>query len=321
MSEDADAALRADVRAGLRASPKQIPCKHLYDARGSELFERICATPDYYPTRTELAIMDAHGAEMAEAIGPGCLVIEYGSGSSTKTERLLARLAEPAGYVPVEIEPTALEEAAARIRERFPGLRVEPLCADYTEPLAVPEVAARRRLAYFPGSTVGNFDPGEAEGFLRAIADTCGPVGALLIGVDLVKDRAVLERAYDDRDGVTAAFNRNLLTRLKRELGAELDEGAFEHRVIYNDEKQRVEMHLVSTRPQTVRVGGEAFSFEAGESIHTESSHKFTLDGFRRIADRAGFTVEGVWTDPEQLFSVQLLERAHGAASAAGEQG
>lgn len=302
-------AFRAEVVAGLCRSPKEISCKFLYDETGSHLFEAICGLEEYYPTRTELAILDRRVGEMAESLGPRCLLIEYGSGSGKKTEVLLAALHEPVGYVPIEISRDHLMAAAARLKERFPKLEVLPICADYTADYEVPEpaAAARRRVVFFPGSTIGNFERGDAVVFLRHVAETCGTGGGLLIGVDLVKDRRILERAYDDALGVTAAFNLNLLVRLNRELGADFDVGAFRHRAWYDEAAGRVEMHLESARAQTVRIGGVEISFAAGETVCTEHSHKYTLEGFRELAREAGFEVERVWTDDERLFSVQYL--------------
>jgi dimethylhistidine N-methyltransferase len=298
----------ADVLDGLAASPKTLPCKYFYDARGSALFDRICALPEYYPTRTELAILHRHAGAMAAAIGPRAILVEYGSGSSTKTRLLLDQLAKPAAYVPVDISREHLLASAEALAAHYPGLRVIPVCADFTAPFALPEVpGAERVVGYFPGSTIGNFGPAEARKFLADVAEQCGPGGALLIGVDLQKPRAVLEPAYDDARGVTAEFNRNLLRRANRELGADFDLAAFDHRAFWNAACGRVEMHLVSRRDQVVRVGGRAIPFAKGETIHTENSHKYELAGFAAIAAAAGFEVERVWTDDARLFSVQLL--------------
>jgi dimethylhistidine N-methyltransferase len=306
---DARQRFRRDVIAGLQRPQKSIPCKYLYDARGSALFERICSLPEYYPTRTELAILDDHAADIAAAVGPGALVLEYGAGSGRKTERLLAALDDPAAYVPVDISAEMLARTAHRLRERFAGLEVRPLCADYTElqDLPAPGRPARRRVAFFPGSTIGNLDPDAARAFLRQIARQVGAGGALLVGADLRKDPRVLERAYDDRDGVTAAFNRNLLHRLRRELGARLEPDGFRHRAVYDRAAGRVEMHLESTVAQTITLGRHAFGFVAGETIHTENSHKFTVTDFADLARTGGWQPRHVWTDPARLFSVHLL--------------
>ncbi len=301
--------LRADVIEGLGRSPKELPCKYFYDETGSHLFEAICGLEEYYPTRTELAIMDRRIGEMADCLGPRCLLIEYGSGSGKKTEILLTALDAPVGYVPIEISRDHLMASASRLQERFPRLEVLPVCADYTSHYELPSPSAevRRRAVYFPGSTIGNFDHDEAVEFLRHIAGACGRGGGLLIGVDLQKAPETLERAYDDVLGVTAAFNRNLLVRLNRELGADFDVAQFRHVAFYDAEEGRIEMHLESLRPQSVRLGAAEFSFAEGERICTEHSNKYTLDGFREMARQAGFTVERVWTDDEQLFSVQFL--------------
>jgi len=297
------------VWAGLGGARKTLPCKYLYDARGSQLFERICELAEYYPTRTELAIMEAHAGEMARRLGPRCLLVEYGSGSSRKTRLLLDRLEAPAGYVPIDISRDALAASVRALAEAYPDLEVLPVCADYTEPieLPVPSRPAARRGVYFPGSTIGNFSPAEAQRFLARMARVAGRGGAILIGVDLRKDRRTLERAYDDASGVTAAFNLNLLSRLNRELGADFDPGRFAHRAVWNEAAGRVEMHLVSRTRQSVSVAGRRFAFAAGESIHTENSYKYTLEQFARLAAGAGLTVERVWTDPRERFSVQYL--------------
>ncbi|HVH06127.1 MAG TPA: L-histidine N(alpha)-methyltransferase [Myxococcota bacterium] len=298
----------SDVLEGLTRSAKTLPCKYFYDARGSALFDRICTLPEYYPTRTELAILRRHAGAMAAAIGPRCLLVEYGSGSSTKTRLLLDRLADPAAYVPVDISREHLLQSAAALAAHYPRLRVIPVCADFTRPFALPDVPdAARAVGYFPGSTIGNFAPADARKFLADVAEQCGPGGALLIGVDLTKPRSVLEPAYDDARGVTAEFNRNLLRRANRELGADFDLAAFDHRAFWNASLGRVEMHLVSRRDQVVRIAGQAIPFAKGESIHTENSHKYELAGFAALAAAAGFTVERAWIDDAKLFSVQLL--------------
>ncbi len=298
-----------EVLAGLREPQKRIPCKYFYDARGSELFEQICRLEAYYPTRTELAIMQAHAGEMATLLGPGCLLIEFGSGSSRKTRLLLDRLEDPAGYVPVDISLEMLQRSAAALAADYRGLEVIPVRADYTHRFELPSVVrpVKRRAVYFPGSTIGNFPPREAREFLAEIAALVGDGGALLIGVDLRKSVAMLELAYDDPEGVTAAFNRNLLSRINRELGADFREDRFVHRALWNQTQGRVEMHLVSREPQSVRVGGERFSFAAGETIHTENSYKYRVEEFRALAAAGGFDLRRVWSDPERLFSVQYL--------------
>jgi dimethylhistidine N-methyltransferase len=300
----------ADALAGLRRPRKELPCKYLYDAAGSALFDAICETPEYYPTRTELAIMRAHAGEMGTLLGPGCQVIEFGSGSGVKTRLLLRHLPRPAAYVPVDISADHLRRSARELATRFPEVEVHPVAADFTRPFEVPEpaMAMRRRVVYFPGSTVGNFGPAEALALLRDIAGLCGPGGALLIGVDLKKDPAVLNAAYNDAAGVTAAFNLNLLARMNRELGADFDVSAFRHRAFYNEAAGRVEMHLASSRDQTAHVGGHPIPFAAGETIHTENSYKYAPDEFEKLASRAGLRLVTLWTDPSRLFSVQLYE-------------
>jgi dimethylhistidine N-methyltransferase len=301
-------AFLSEVLEGLARPQKALPCKYFYDARGSALFDRICALDEYYPTRTELGILRRHAGAMAAALGPRCLLFEYGSGSSVKTELLLARLEAPAAYVPVDISREHLLRAAAALAARHRRLRVLPVCADFTRPFALPAVAdAARRVAYFPGSTIGNFGPAEARKFLTQVAEQCGPGGALLIGVDLRKARSILEPAYDDAEGVTAEFNRNLLRRINRELGADFDLAAFDHLAFWNGNEGRIEMHLVSRRDQVVSLAGQRLAFRRGETIHTESSYKYELRDFAALARSAGFEVERAWLDDERLFSVQLL--------------
>lgn len=299
--------LLAEVLAGLNEEPKLLPCKFFYDKRGSELFDAICELPEYYPTRTEMAIMADHVADMAAMIGPEALVIELGSGSSVKTHQLLDALDRPTGYVPIDISREHLLESAHRINAAFPGVEVLPVCADYLQDFDVPEPRRepRRRVVYFPGSTIGNFHRPEARRFLRRIAELAGPGGMLLIGVDLRKQRDVLIPAYDDAQGVTAEFNLNLLRRINRETDADFDLGAYEHRAVWDDEESRIEMHLVARSDQIVRLGGRMFTLGRGESIRTECSYKHTLAGFARLA--SGFAVDRVWTDGDARFSVQLL--------------
>jgi len=299
----------ADVLAGLAEPPYSLPSKYLYDRRGSELFDRICELDAYYPTRTELGILGENAEAIAEAVGPGARVVELGSGSSNKTRALLDHLIRPAGYIPVDISREHLELAAQRIADHYPHLDIQPVAADYTRSFALPETRtpAESTLVYFPGSTLGNFDVPEARAFLARQAALAGPGGGLVIGVDLVKEREVLLRAYDDPEGVTAAFNLNLLQRLQRELGAELDPEAFRHRAVFNEALSCVEMHLESRRQQTIRVGGRGIPFIEGQSIRTERSYKYTLEGFRELAEAAGFNLESTWTDARQWFSVHLL--------------
>jgi dimethylhistidine N-methyltransferase len=302
---------RAEVWAGLSLPRKTLPCKYFYDARGSALFEAICELPEYYPTRTELSIMEQHAGAMADRLGARCLLVEYGSGSSTKTRLLLDRLRDPAGYVPIDISRAALAASARSLRQAYPSLEVLPVCADYTSEIELPRPRhpAARRGVYFPGSTIGNFTPPQAQRFLAHMARVAESGGALLVGVDLRKDRATLERAYDDAAGVTAAFNLNLLARINRELDGCFDLDAFAHRALWDERAGRVEMHLVSKKEQTVRVGARAFRFARGETIHTENSYKYDLPSFAALATGAGLAVRDVWTDPARRFSVQFLTR------------
>jgi dimethylhistidine N-methyltransferase len=297
-----DAALR-----GLRTSQKHVPSKFLYDARGSKLFDKICALDEYYPTRTEIAIMRQNVEAMIEAVGPRARLVEYGSGSSLKTRILLDHLEDLASYVPVDISKEHLLESAEALAEEYPSTPVQPVCADYTTPFELPEppLPAQRTVGYYPGSTIGNFQRDEAQDFLRHIADVVGETGGLLIGVDLKKDVEVLKAAYDDSEGVTAAFNKNLLRRMNRELDATFDFDAFEHQPRWNEGRGCMESHLRSKKAQTVTVAGERVAFEKGETIHTEDSHKYTLDGFADLAASAGLRVETVWTDAQSRFSVQ----------------
>jgi dimethylhistidine N-methyltransferase len=307
---DPDRDFRDDVWAGLSASPKTLPCKYFYDARGSQLFDAICELPEYYPTRTELQIMRDHVAAMAQRCGAHCHLVELGSGSSTKSRLLLDALrldGGPAEYSPVDISGEHLEAAVAQLRADYPGLPVMPVHADFTTPfdLPTPDAPVDRRVVYFPGSTIGNFTAAAAVPFLATIATLAGAGGALLIGVDLKKEPAVLEAAYDDAQGVTADFNLNLLDRINRELDGTFDRTAFRHRAHWNDTDGRVEMYLDSAAEQTVAVAGREFAFTAGESICTEHSHKYDLAGFAELVGAAGFAVEQVWLDAEERFSVQ----------------
>jgi dimethylhistidine N-methyltransferase len=300
----------ADALAGLRQPRKTLPCKYFYDAEGSKLFDQICTLPEYYPTRTELGILRAHAPEMARCVGPDALLIEYGSGSSVKTRLLLDRLPRPAAYVPVDISREHLLATALALRLDYPGLPVLPVCADFTAPFALPTPPRppARCVIYFPGSTIGNFSEAAAVALLAGVARRVGPGGGFLAGADLKKDPRVLERAYDDARGVTAAFNLNLLARMNRELDADFDLRRFRHRAVWVEAEGRVEMHLVSETEQFVHVGGVRIGFARGESICTEYSHKYTLDGFARLARGAGLAVRRVWTDRRQRFSVQYLE-------------
>lgn len=302
----------ADVLRGLGAVRKSLPCKYFYDEEGSRLFDAICELPEYYPTRTETAVLREHAESMAALWPVGTALIEYGSGSSIKTRILLGRARDLAAYVPVDISCAHLHRSARAVARQHPGLHVVPVCADYTEPFDLPEAArgARHRSVFFPGSTIGNFTPREAVGFLKSIRRLVGPGGSLLIGVDLVKDHDILRAAYNDAAGVTARFNLNVLTRINRELDGDFDVSAFEHVAEYQPGPARIVMKLVSRRAQIVSVANAVFTFRTGESIVTEYSYKYTLERFSGVARRARFDVEKVWTDPAGLFSVQLLRAA-----------
>jgi len=303
-----DEAFLNAVWEGLAATPKAIPPKYFYDARGSELFEAICRLPEYYPTRTERAILERYGSDLADALGTGSLLIEPGAGSCEKVRLLLEPL-WPAAYVPVEICRQMVDSAAAALQREHPWLPVYPRVGDFSqlEGLLGDVPTHGHPVVFFPGSTVGNLEPGEVVGFLQRLARVVGPGGHLLIGVDLKKDPLILEAAYNDAEGVTAAFNRNLLVRINRELGADFDPGAFGHRAVYEPEHGRVEMHLVSRIDQTVHVAGRPFRFKAGESLHTENSYKYDLDQFAALAREAGFARQHYWTDERGWFSVQAL--------------
>ena len=304
-----DPIFMADVIAGLSSEPKTLPCKYFYDARGSELFDQICELEEYYPTRADTQATADHVEAIASRIGPRARLIELGSGSSIKTRILLDHLDDPVAYVPVEISPEPLRRSACALREAYPDLTVQPVEADYTEPLSLPRPPAEptRTVVYFPGSTIGNFHPPDASAFLARLRELVGPDGAILIGVDLDKDPAVLERAYDDAAGITAAFNLNVLHRIADELGADLDPSRFSHRAHYDRNNKRIEMHLVSDQDQVLVVGGRRFEMAAGETIRSEVSYKYGLDDFARVATRAGLRVHDVWTDREGLFSLQYL--------------
>ena len=308
---------RAEILSGLRKSQKKLPSKYFYDEQGSHLFERICALDEYYIPRMEVAIMGAHVEEIVELLGPRVLLIEYGSGNSVKTRILLDHLHEPVAYVPIDISRAQLLHAAKELVAEYPGLEILPVCADYTSDFELPVLgqSSNRKVVYFPGSTIGNFDPVSARHFLEHVGGMCGPGGGLLIGVDLKKDPRVLHHAYNDRQGVTAAFNLNLLKRINRELDCDFQLEWFGHYAFYNPGEGRVEMHLVSRRDQTVHIDNVTIPFAKGESIWTESSYKFNLDEFEQMAAAAGFKVVQVWTDEQQWFSVQYLVNTGGATS------
>jgi dimethylhistidine N-methyltransferase len=290
--------------------------KYFYDAAGAALFERITELPEYYPTRTELEILDRYAEEMAAAIGPDVHLIEFGSGSGLKTRQLLRALHSPVAYSPIDISRTQLVAFANDVAEQFPDVEVLPVCADYTRTVSLPrpEAAAARRVAFFPGSSIGNFQPLQAAAFLCRVRALCGSTGGLLIGVDQHKDTTVLERAYNDAAGVTAAFNLNMLARLNRELGADFDPAAFRHQAFYDQEQQRIEMRLLCVRACTVTIPNPAagpartFSFEAGDHITTEYSYKYSRDGFEEMVEGAGWRPSRYWTDDRSWFGVWLLQ-------------
>lgn len=303
------AAARAEILAGLTATPKRLSPKYFYDQRGSELFDEICDQPEYYPTRTEISILEANAGEIAAALGPRGLIIEPGSGSSLKTRLLLDALEDPVAYAPVEISREHLQAAAAAINTAYPALEVLPVHADFTRPFTVP--APKRepdyKVIYFPGSTIGNFEPEQAAALLKQWRGLLSTRCSLLIGVDLVKPAAGLNAAYNDRAGVTARFNLNVLSHINRLADGNFDPGRFRHKAFYNEALGRIEMHLVSKVDQLVSIGGRQIPFAAGEGIHTENSHKFTLQQFAGLAGGAGYRVDRVWTDARRWFSVQLL--------------
>lgn len=303
-----DPGLRDEVVRGLRATPKTLPPKLFYDTAGAELFERITTLPEYYLTRAELEILRKRAGEIAELTGPGAVLVEYGSGAGVKVRLLLDAMVEPVAYIPVDISAAQLERVAEEIRSEYPHVPVHPVCADYTRPLDIPALhPRRRRLAFFPGSTIGNFHPTEAAAFLRRIRNTLGNDGALVLGVDRVKDAAILDAAYNDAQGVTEAFNLNMLHRLNRELGADFDLTRFAHRAFFNERAARVEMHLESLIRQTVTVAGETFSFEQGESVWTESSYKYSEAALDSLVTSAAFTATRLWTDSADRFWVAYL--------------
>jgi|SRR6056297_466255 len=300
------------VLEGLDAPQKWLSPMYFYDAAGSQLFDRICEQDEYYPTRTELEIIDTRLDEIVAVVGPRALIIEPGSGSSLKTRTLLAALDDPAGYVPVEISREHLMDAVDSLRTAFPDLPVLPVCADFTAPFDIPrtEQQSRQRVIFFPGSTIGNFSPPDAVALLASLRATLASGDGLLIGVDLQKDATVLERAYNDAAGVTAAFNLNLLQRINSELSADFKLSQFSHRALWNAQDSRIEMHLVSERDQQVQVGGRRFHFACGEHILSECSYKFSLDGFAALAAEAGWQRRQVWTDPRDYFSLQYFASA-----------
>jgi dimethylhistidine N-methyltransferase len=305
--------IREEVLSGLKRPSKSLPSKLFYDDHGSQLFEQICRQPEYYPTRTEQQIMSDNGRQIARTLGKRVLVVEYGSGSSAKTRTLLNHLEEPAGYIPIDISRMLLHNTSRNLRALYPHVPIGPVVADYTRPFRLPpilDLKPSRIVAYFPGSTIGNFEPEQALSFLKAIRATCGDESSLLIGVDLKKDPVLLHGAYNDAAGVTEAFNLNILRRLNREIGSDFQVQAFRHYAFYNPSASRVEMHLVSRERQSVRIDDALIEFEEGESIRTEDCHKFTLRGFGDLASKVGYKLCAIWTDPQKWFSVQYFTGA-----------
>src|SRR5215471_18366209 len=300
---------RDAVLSGLGCARKRIPCKFFYDARGSALFEAICRLPEYYPTRTEIAILEENAAEIAAQMGPHCRLIEFGSGASRKVRILLEALDRPAAYVPVDISREHLRDAATSLAADFPSLPVIAVCADYTRAFPLPPLPgpSGKRVGFFPGSTIGNFEPEAAVDFLANYARVLGPGGEMVIGVDLKKDRAILEAAYNDRAGVTARFNLNLVERINRELDGDLDIGRFEHVAFYTETEGRIEIYIRSLANQEAWIAGKPILFGKGELIHTEYSYKYSIPEFRALAARAGFRPIDTWTDSAGLFSVHYF--------------
>jgi L-histidine Nalpha-methyltransferase len=295
-----------DVAAGLAATPKRLPPKYFYDLTGSALFDRITRLPEYYPTRSEIGILQDNAPAIASLFPTGCALIEFGSGSSRKARILLSAAATVEAYIPVDISGDFLQQDLAQLRRDFPHLTVYPLVKDFTLPFEIPAALARMpRVGFFPGSTIGNFEPDEARHFLRHIAQMLGAGSLLVIGIDLVKDEETLNRAYNDAEGVTAKFNLNLLARIDRELGGDFDLSAFRHEAFFNRQSSRIEMHLVSARRQRVHVNGATIDFRAGETIHTENSYKYSIESFQALALGSGWSPLKVWTDG--LFSVHAL--------------
>jgi len=297
---------------GLALKPKRLPSWLFYDERGSALFDEICEQPEYYLTRSEIALMDEHAASIADTLGSDVRLVEYGSGNARKTSMLLQHLHEPVAYVPVEISSEPLRESVERLSAEFPSLPVQPLGADFTKPLRlpIPPRAPRRTVLYFPGSTIGNFDNRGAAVLLRKMRNEMGDAGGILIGVDLKKDPAVIEAAYNDKAGVTSAFTLNMLTRLNRDVGSDFDLSAFRHRAHYNPMAGRIETHIVSAKAQQVKLGRTSVGLREDEAIQVEYSCKYSLADFEALAAKAGLAVLRVWTDAQQMFSVQYLVRA-----------
>ena len=302
----------SDVIEGLRSTPKSLPAKYFYDAAGSQLFERITELPEYYPTRCEIKMLRDHATDIAKLIPEGAALVEFGSGSSKKARILLSAAPKLAAYVPVDICREMIEQEAAELRRDFPHLKVLPVTADICKPFNLPDEAkaAPVRVGFFPGSTIGNFEPHEASAFLRNASDILGAGATLIIGVDLIKPAEVLNAAYNDKAGVTAKFNLNLLTRINRELGGTFRLNTFEHHAFYNRERHRVEMHLASLKRQKVKVAGETIDFRAGETIHTENSYKYSVESLSALARGVGWLPAGAWIDAHRYFSIQAFRFA-----------
>ncbi|BBJ22675.1 L-histidine N(alpha)-methyltransferase [Candidatus Nitrotoga sp. AM1P] len=300
---------RLDVCAGLRQQQRSIPPKYFYDAQGSALFQQICETAEYYPTRTETAILDQYSVEMMDLIGQPCALVEFGCGSAVKTPLLMRHLDSSAACVLIDICKPQLEQTEARLVAQHPDIKILSVCADYTQlqVLPLPISCDLRPVIFFPGSTIGNYTPEEAQNLLRKAAKLIGPNGSMLIGVDCKKDPAILNNAYNDKAGLTKAFNLNLLARMERELGAEIEPEGFTHYAFYNPVPGRVEMHLVSRFDQVIRISGEEFWIGVGETIHTENSYKYRPDEFKGLARNAGWHSEMFWTDANKFFSIHLL--------------
>ncbi|WP_244472778.1 L-histidine N(alpha)-methyltransferase [Methylobacterium sp. Leaf89] len=308
---DAERQFLDDVLAGLSAPQKFLSAKYFYDAAGSDLFEAITRQPEYYPTRTELGILDAQGTAIAATLPARANLVELGSGSTVKVRRLMVHRPDLAAYVPVDVSESFLRSEAEALARDFPNLTITPVAADFTRAFTLPAGLSDGPVAgFFPGSTIGNFEPPQATRLLAHFGRVLGAGATLIIGVDLVKEKAVLDAAYDDAAGVTAAFNRNLLVRMRSELGAEVDLDAFAHRAFFNPEASRIEMHLVSLKAQAIRIADRDIAFAEGETIHTENSYKYTVERFRALAAEAGWRAEAVWTDPGRLFSIHALRRS-----------
>ena len=306
---DEASAFEIDVVEGLSATPKRIPAKYFYDGAGSQLFERITELPEYYPTRCELRILRDHASDIAKLIPAGAALVEFGSGSNRKARILLAAAPKLAAYVPVDICDEMLLQEAAELRGDFPQLKILPVVADICFPFELPAEAkaAPARVGFFPGSTIGNFEPHEAAAFLRNAASILGAGATLIVGADLIKPIEVLNAAYNDAAGVTAKFNLNLLVRINRELGGGFKLDTFEHHAFYNRERSRIEMHLASLKRQKVKVAGDTFEFRAGETIHTENSYKYSIESLGALARCVGWQPAGAWTDPRDYFSIQAF--------------